>query len=188
MTVYPVLLEELHGDATEPEVVLDHENSLVAPGECRLHRDRSVRLLLVDDREVHAHRRSDPDLGVHSDITAHLPCDAIDGSESEAGALATGLRREHRIEHSRLDVFGNASARVLDLQHGVGSRAQFGMGPEEGRVRSPHRGPNCQLSSMRHRVAGIHDQVGQDLFDLSAVHTHVFLPSLRARSTTGCLR
>ena len=99
---------------------------------------------------------------------AHLLHVSVDGRQAEARALAERLRREERVEDPlNTSRCVHADARVSDLEHSIGTRRDFPA--RVGLVEPLAAGPDRQLAALRHRVAGVHGQVQDDLLELAAV-------------------
>ena len=152
-------------------VVFDEEHGLRSPQRRFGAFDRRR-----DGRRRHAHRRQrDRErralarLALGPDVTRALPDDAVDGGEAEAGALADLLRREERLEEVRPHVRRHAVAGIADAQQHVRSRRAGDVRREVVALGGDVRGLDDEPAAVRHRVAGVHGEVQQDLFDLRAI-------------------
>ena len=98
--------------------------------------------------------------------------DSVHGCQPEARALADALGREERLEQVRLNLRAHADSGVAHAEHRVGPGAGAGMRLDEGVVEVDVAGLDRKPSALRHRVAGVHREVEDDLLDLRRVGLH----------------
>jgi hypothetical protein len=154
-------------------LVFDEQNGLRATGVyARLAGARSPARLACAPRQVDTEGRPDVRLAVDPDGAAALLHDSEDSGEPEPRALARGLRGEERLEDASLGRLVDADARVAHGDHHVVSRHQAVVFGRERRVDLNVRRRDDELSALRHRVPGVHDQVHDDLLDLARIGLH----------------
>ena len=120
-----------------------------------------------------------PQLAVDTDVAIALLHDAVDGGEAEAGAVARALGGEERLEEPRLDGTVHADAVVAHGQRHVGAwiypRVEGRILGGQGDVRRLDGEP----AAVGHRVARVHREVDDHLFELARIHPHP--PGVRRR-------
>ena len=154
-------------------VILDEQNRLGATQGRRWR--RSTRATIdhrIHARKVDLERRPFAGLAVDPHATAALLDDAEDRRESQAGTLASLLRREEGLEDAGQRRLVDADAGVGDGKHHV----RPGRHPEmvtrirlvENDVARLHR----ELAASGHGVASVHDEVHDDLLDVARIDSH----------------
>ena len=140
---------------------------------CRLLAGFLLRFLFTRRRDIarqqDAEGRPLADGAVAVDIAPGLFDDAIDHGKAEARALADFLGREKGLEDLVLHVVGDAVARVFDLDCDVVG-VNKALLIEIGAFRRCHIArPQFDLAAVRHGVAGIDDEIDDDLLELIEV-------------------
>ena len=123
-------------------------------------------------REKDAERAADPELALDSDVSARLVDDPVHGGEPEPGASTSCFGGEERLEQPAPSVFVHPDAGVGKSQPDalVAIVGKMLSNPFGGRVHDGGCDSDCP--SPRHRVAGVHDEIHQYLFDLAAIREH----------------
>ncbi len=118
-------------------------------------------------REVQLCGRALAHLAVHPDVAARLPHESIHLTKAQTRTLPGFLGGEEGLKDSRQGVAVHAGARiryrkqyVLPWRHGLRDRGEIGLIEED--IRRLDR----ELASVGHRVACVHRQVEQRLFQL----------------------
>src|ERR1044071_9490085 len=105
-------------------------------------------------------RRAESGLAVDLDEAVVLANDAVDGRETEAGALPRTLRREARIEDAITDRRLHPGARVSDLDANVLVVGRVGEAESQLRAGDDPVGKR-QVARAVHRVARVDAEVEQ---------------------------
>ena len=102
-------------------------------------------------------------------MAAALHDDAVDGRQAEAGALPRLLGGEERLEDLRAGRGVHTAPRVADGELDVWPDLRLGVLGGVCRVDHDVGGFDRHPTAVRHRVAGVHDQVHQHLLELPRV-------------------
>jgi hypothetical protein len=164
-----VMPEDVRHDFAHGGLVLDDEDGLVAAAQL------GVFTVGRRDGRHFADREEDFQVGAPAHLAAHfdpaflLRDDAVNRGESEAAAFADFLGGEKWLEDAAERGGVHAAARVgeaeADEASGAGLRVAAGL-----RAVEFHRGgADDELAALRHRVAGVHHEVDDDLLDVALV-------------------
>ena len=116
-------------------------------------------------RQVHGERGALSRRALDGDVAAALLHDAVDGREPQARAASGFLRREEGLEDLGPGLLVHARPRVHDRERDVGA----GLDAFSSLAKLHVGGLDRDLPALGHRVPCIHDQVHEDLLDLSGV-------------------
>ena len=166
-------LEEHARELPDGRFVFDDQNCFRAPERARRRLDGGERLRrFVGDGQIHLERCPVPELAVNPDVPATLLDDAVHRREPQASTLAPFFGREERLEQTASGGFVDSGARVADGQHHVGSRANGDMALRVRLVERDIGRLDGQQTASRHRIAPVHHQVHDHLFDLRRIGPH----------------
>jgi hypothetical protein len=110
-----------------------------------------------------------PFLALHDDVPAALFDDAVNGGETEAGALAFFFGCEEGFKNARLRFFIHAHTSVADCEHHVAARPNELLAAAMAFIHHRVLRLNGELPSCEHRVFRIHHQIHQNLFELTRI-------------------
>ncbi len=162
-------VEHAAGDLADAVLVLDDQDDLAGAGQIALVGGPRHRRQLFGGRQHHGARGAEAGLRVEPDIAAGLGDDPVDRGQPEAGALALGLGGEERLEHPLERGRIHPVSVVAHAQADVAPRLEAGPRARVALVDVDVRGLDQQPAASRHRVAGVHGQVDQDLLHLARV-------------------
>jgi hypothetical protein len=103
------------------------------------------------------------------DIAVGLGDDPVHGRQAEPCALSPRLGGEERLEHTLDHLWRHAVAHVADREPDVPAGLDLAVEIERVLVELDVGGREDQPASGRHRVARVHRQVDEYLFDLSGI-------------------
>jgi len=109
---------------------------------------------------------------VHIDEAVVLLDDAVNGGEPQPRSFSDLLGREERFENMGKVSGGDAGACVAHHEADVGAGGRIRMGETVRPVDHDVGGFERELSARRHRVARVHRQIDQNLFDLRRIDFH----------------
>ena len=169
--VVPGACEDLSGEVAHGGLVFDKQDaalgdSLQGGGH---DGDGSVRVFALHPRQVDLEAGASPGLGVDPDVAAGLADDPVDGGESEAGASAGGLGREEWFEEPEAGGAVHPDAGVGDGEHDVRARGHLEVLDGVGLIELDVGRLDGDRAAEGHGVAGVDDEVHDDLVDLASV-------------------
>ena len=109
---------------------------------------------------------------VRPDVATTLFDDPVDRGEAKAGALARRFGREERLEQTRLSRRVHSNAGVAHRQQDVWPRPRRNVAVGVASVQFDVGGFDGDHAAPRHRVACVHHQVQDNLFQLAGVGAH----------------
>src|SRR5690606_18046808 len=153
---------------TQRGFILDQQDPLVTTADRA--RERGIRSQrLVGTRQVDFHRRTAPAFAVNPHLSAALFDDSKDGRQPEAGAAAYFFGGEEWFEDAGLGRRIHTHPVVGDSEHDVATRSYFDVSGRVGFVPFDVGRFYGDAPAVRQGVAGVDDQVHQDLLELTWV-------------------
>ena len=158
-------------DGAHGRFVLDEENGFRPTGHGALIGARvACGRGAARGRQVDLEGRALPELALHFDPALMLFDDAVNGGESQTGALAKFLRGKERLEEAAQGHIVHAQSAVGDGERDESSGPSLGrVALDVGRLNLRDAGGDHDLPAARHGVARVDCEVENDLLDHSAI-------------------